>query len=183
MKRYSAEWFRARACERQQSLPEPFHFNGSQTERAMKTLDRPASSVTPTWCKRCLTFLAVVLSTWFLSPHWATRSNLAAANEPSEAAQEISDMWKSAQEEFAGWQDEKHGPTWKQYRTSSSNEMSDLLMPKTVEAVKRAKWWLDLHKDDLDAAKNDPAVKAIVAEAHKTHDEAAAKLNAAFNHL
>jgi hypothetical protein len=150
----------------------------------MKTLDRTASPATLAGCKRIVAFFAVVLSTWFLPPQWATRGNLAAADaEPSEAAQEFSRTWKSAQEEFAGWQDEKQGPTWKQYRSTSSNEMGDLLMPKTVEAVKQVNGWLNFHKDDLEEAKNDPAVKAIVAEAHKTADQAAAKLNAAFNNV
>jgi hypothetical protein len=105
--------------------------------------------------------------------------------EPSEAAQELGRMWNERKEEMAGWQDERKGAAWNQYLSGQPNDAEKLLMPKTVEAVVQMSLWftLDTVKEAGEQNKNDADVKSILAEAHKTFDTAAAKLNEAFNDM
>src|SRR5205823_300323 len=67
----------------------------------------------------------------------------------------------------------------------SSQGMSDLLMPKTVEAIHRVEYWLDDSSVKEAVAKypNNATIKGAVGAANKTLETAAAKLNAAFNSL
>jgi uncharacterized protein YecT (DUF1311 family) len=94
-------------------------------------------------------------------------------------------MWNDQKEEIAGWQDEKKGATWKQFLTNQPDGADDLLMPKTVKVLHNLPHWLNMDavKDKAAENKNDPGVKAIMAEAHKAVEEASAKLNEAFNNV
>jgi hypothetical protein len=94
-------------------------------------------------------------------------------------------MWKERQEEYAGWQDEKQGPTWKQFLSNQPDGVDKLLMPKTIEALLGVRYWLEMDaiKSDAEESKNDASVKSIMATAHKTVEEAAAKLNGAYNNV
>lgn len=116
---------------------------------------------------------------------WLAPVQRAARADPSEGAQEMQRMWKEHQEEYAGWQDEKKGATWKQYRTSQPDGADKLLMPKTIELIKNVSYWLGLDhvKELAEDNKNDADVKATLAEARKAVDTAAAKLNEAFNNV
>ena len=100
-----------------------------------------------------------------------------------EAAAQLANMWKAQQEYFAGWDKETAPPTWEQFSQTISNEMGQLMMPKTVEVLVRMNGWFDQGavKQTADQYKDDASVKATLAEAHKTQDAAAAKLHAAFN--
>lgn len=106
----------------------------------------------------------------------------------AEKDQKIADVgksWKNTQEYFAGWDKETTGPTWDAYTKTGSTEMSALLMPKTMEAITRVRYWLDEEqiKKTQEEYKDDPTLKATMAEATKTLDTAAGKVSAAFNKL
>lgn len=139
-----------------------------------------AAAAAPTRRDRPLiVFAMVLLMTWNVPRH------ARADDDSAEAVQEMTRMWKEQQEEIAGWQDEKQGATWKQFLTNQPDNADKLLMPKTIEALQKVQYWLNLDhvKETAEQSKNAPAVKSILADAHKTVDEAAAKLNAAFNNV
>lgn len=116
---------------------------------------------------------------------WSTPRHAKADDDSAEAVQELQRMWKERQEEMAGWQEEKKGPTWKQFLANQPDGADKLLMPKTIETLAAVKYWLDLDhvKETAEQAKNEAAAKTIMADARKTVDESGAKLNAAFNNL
>jgi hypothetical protein len=121
----------------------------------------------------------MVLTTWLAPVQPRARA------DPSEGAQEMQRMWKEHQEEFAGWDKETKGATWKQYLQSQPSGADELLMPKTIALVKGVSYWLDMDhvKEVANDNKDDADVKKTLAEAHKTLDTAAAKLNEAFNNV
>jgi hypothetical protein len=145
----------------------------------MKMQDENGAAAAPMRCNRLVLLVVILLLTW------SVPGQRSAGAEPSESAQELTRMWKDRQEEIAGWQDEKQGPTWKQYLSNQLDGADKLLMPKTIEAVLGTSYWLgmDTVKSDAEENKNDAAVKSTLAEAHKTLDEATAKLNEAFNNV
>lgn len=145
----------------------------------MKMRGRSSAATVPARCSRRV--LAAVVSLMIL----LARVQSWAVDEPSESVQEITRMWKEQKGEIAGWQDEKTGATWKQVLINQPDGASSLLMPKTIKVVRDVGYWLNLDTVKTDSAenKNDPAVKAIMAEAHQTFDTASAKLNDAFNNV
>lgn len=98
---------------------------------------------------------------------------------------QLADYWTNTKNYFDGWEAETAGPSWERYTKEGSQGMSDLLMPKTVEAINRTKYWVD--SDQVKKAQStypdDAKVKAIVAEAQKTLDTALGKMNDNFNKL
>jgi hypothetical protein len=97
----------------------------------------------------------------------------------------IADYWKNTKNYFEGWEAETAGPNWERYTKEGSQGMSDLLMPKTVEAINRTKYWFDSEevKKAQSTYPDEPKLKAIVAEAQKTLDTALGKMNDNFNKL
>src|SRR4051794_7440951 len=106
----------------------------------------------------------------------------------SEKAGEIANVvkyWAGTKEAFAGWEQETAVPTWQQFTHESSQGMSEMQMPKTVQALHRAQGWLAENQVKAAQAKygTDPAFKPTVDEATKTVEQAGAKLNGAYNKL
>jgi hypothetical protein len=101
------------------------------------------------------------------------------------ASEQLARIWKSEQEYFAGWDQEKKGPTWEEYTHHQSQDMGNLNMTKTVELMRRLPGWFteDFVKSTADQYKDEPQVKATLAEAHKDFDDAAAKLHNAFGDM
>lgn len=109
----------------------------------------------------------------------------AAGAMKGEEIAKLQNWWKSTQEYYAGWEKETQGPTWERFSHEAGQEMSVLMMPKTVEAADRVRGWLR-EAQVIEARKTlgtEPAVKAIFDEADKTLDSAAGKLSGAFNAL
>ena len=107
------------------------------------------------------------------------------AGEQSEVADHLVKSWQNTQEYFTGWDQEKQGPTWARYSKESSQAMGSLLMPKTVEAITRTKYWLDDSQAKEAVAKypTNATIKSTIDTATKTLDTAAGKLSAAFNSI
>ncbi len=111
--------------------------------------------------------------------------SMGAASEQADAVNRIADYWKTTKEYFKGWEAETAGPTWERYTKEGSQGMSDLLMPQTVVAINRTKYFLE--DENVKKAEttypNDATVKATMADARKTLESAYKKVNDNFNKL
>jgi hypothetical protein len=98
---------------------------------------------------------------------------------------QLADYWTNTKNYFDGWEAETAGPNWERYTKEGSQGMSDLLMPKTVEAINRTKYWFDNEhvKKAQSTYPDDAKIKATVGEAQKVLDTALAKMNDNFNKL
>ena len=112
----------------------------------------------------------------------AAASNSAGATQ---AADQLASYWKAQQEYFAGWEQEGQGPSWDEYTHHQNEQTGNLNLPKTIEVLRRVGPWLkeDSVKTAADQYKDSPTVKATLADAHKTFDTAAKKLDDAFNKI
>jgi flagellin-specific chaperone FliS len=117
----------------------------------------------------------------------AVLARLAAARQKLDAASiawgkaqveaQVSGNWEYVKKDIAGWEDEQRDP--------KKRLLDGLEMPKTELAIRRIAWWLnsDDAKRTREENKNDAAVMATFAEAERTRDAAAKKLNDAFDKL
>jgi hypothetical protein len=108
-----------------------------------------------------------------------------ADSEKAGVADRVAKYWSDTKHYFEGWEAETAGPNWERYTKEGSQGMSDLLMPKTVEAINRTKYWFDSEevKKAQSTYPDDPKIKGTVAEAQKTLDTALAKMNDNYNKL
>ncbi len=95
--------------------------------------------------------------------------------------------WSKARVEAtvtAGWKfNIQNVEGWEQEKPNAGDKPNEWMMPKTAAALRNAAYWLnDDQIKKLRAENPDSAVvKATIAEAERTHDTAASRLNDAFN--
>jgi len=91
---------------------------------------------------------------------------------------ELQRAWDSYKDEWTGWEKETTGPSFEDYRTKQSEEMSSMLAPKSKALISRANQWLKNRDEDENFKKMQSAaeIKAIVAQVTKDRDAALAKM-------
>lgn len=109
----------------------------------------------------------------------------ASAEQVTEVLETIKRKAELYENEFDGWQQEADSPSWAEFSKESSEKMSRLGRPKTVDYVSRIGDALEsLEEDDsYQTVKGNAQVKAAVAALRADYDKARASLVANANKL
>jgi hypothetical protein len=105
------------------------------------------------------------------------------AGHPMNTEKQETRAWHSERSSFAGWEQESGLPSWQEYVAEPTRPgMDDLLMPKTVAALRLCDGWLRaaLRADAGDA---DEELIGAIAEARRIREAATRKLSAALDRL
>jgi hypothetical protein len=91
--------------------------------------------------------------------------------------------WNMTEESFAGWEDEKQGPSWEVFVEGSARGSENLHMLKTMNVIRECTHWLRNTADEQKEFGHVDGVKSLVTEATETLEKAAKKVHNAFERL